>query len=422
MKNPNALMHLVVTIVVAAMPLLNGCMLRRLEKNVERLESMTLIGGHVTRAQESEAPTVVVLTTTAAPSIIDSFVLERPGAYFFIVPAGTYRVAAFVDRNRDFVHQANEEPAAAYGSPSDIQVAAGQKVSGLDVHIGSASAAPLGFPIAVGDLGTRGTRELPPIHMGEIVTLDDPRFSAENGQLGLWQPVDFTFNVGAGFYFLEAYDAKKIPVLFVHGAGGHPDEFRYLIEHLDRDKFQPWLAYYPSGMDLEMMGRGVARWLETLVARYQIEHLVVVAHSLGGLVSRAAINNLSTSGNGDLLKLFVSISSPWNGFAQAAQGVEHSPVVMPMWRGMATGSPFQVGLFQTPLPSECPYYLLFSYNGHSRFLSEPNDGVVALSSALAAPAQRDAKKVHGFNENHVSILSSAEVSQTLNTILAGVEP
>ncbi len=38
------------------------------------------------------------------------------------------------------------------------------------------------------------------------------------------------------------------------------------------------------------------------------------------------------------------------------------------------------------------------------------------------PAQQAARKVYGFNESHVSILDSAEVSQTLNTLLAGAAP
>ena len=44
--------------------------------------------------------------------------------------------------------------------------------------------------------------------------------------------------------------------------------------------------------------------------------------------------------------------------------------------------------------------------------------VVALSSELALDALHAAKKVYGFDANHNSILSSAEVAQTLNSLLA----
>lgn len=414
----SVLMPILAASILASTPLLNGCMLRALKKDIARLESLGLVGGHVSRAVDDEAPIIVVLTTSAPPTVLDSFVLARPGSYFFVVPEGTYRIAAFVDRNGDFAYQPEQEPAASYGAPADIRVAAGQKVGGMDVHIESEPGARLDFPISALDLGRRGTRELPPVRLGEIVTLDDPRFSPENGHLGLWQPVEFLFNVGAGFYFLEPYDAKKMPVLFVHGAGGYPNEFRYLIEHLDRTKFQPWLLYYPSGLDLDVIALAATRWIGTLAVRDEFERIAVVAHSLGGLVSRAAINQVAADTGGGKLAAFVSISSPWNGYAAAAQGVEHSPVIMPMWKDMAPGSPFLTGLFRPPLPPQCPYYLLFSYAGHSLLLSEANDGVVPLSSELAPAAQQAATRVYGFNETHNSILNSAEVSQTLNAILA----
>jgi hypothetical protein len=44
---------------------------------------------------------------------------------------------------------------------------------------------------------------------------------------------------------------------------------------------------------------------------------------------------------------------------------------------------------------------------------------VALSSELVLPAQHTAKKVYGFDADHMGILRSAEVSETLNTLLAG---
>ena len=81
---------------------------------------------------------------------------------------------------------------------------------------------------------------------GTVTNLNDPRFERKNGSVGLWRPYDFVFDVGVGVYFLEPYDPERVPVLFVHGNLGTPQDFRYLIERLDRDRFQPWLYYYPS--------------------------------------------------------------------------------------------------------------------------------------------------------------------------------
>jgi len=407
-----------IAVLAATVLLSGGCNMLRLKKDIARFNELGLIGGHASRAQEDDAPIIVVLTTTAPATVVDSFVLPRSGAYFFTVPPGTYQIAAFVDLNRDFVYQPDTEPATYYGTPTDVQVAAGQKVGHIDVQIESQPRVHLGLPISVTASGKRGTRELPNVSLGEIVTFDDPRFADANGQLGLWEPVEFLFNIGAGFYFLEAYDPKKLPVLFVHGAGGTPDNWRYLAEHIDRTKFQAWLLYYPSGADLDVIARGAARWLNVLAARYEFQHLAVVAHSMGGLVSRATINNMIANGDGGLLSVFVSMSSPWNGYAAAASGAEHSPVVMPMWTDMAPGSPFLDALYATPLPPQCPYYLFFSYAGHSMLLREANDGTVTVSSQLAPRAQHAAQKIYGFEESHDSILLSADVSQTLNAILA----
>ena len=57
----------------------------------------------------------------------------------------------------------------------------------------------------------------------------------ENARRGLWQPVEFVRQVGAGVYFLEPYDPDKIPVLFVHGALGHPGDWDAIVAALDRN-------------------------------------------------------------------------------------------------------------------------------------------------------------------------------------------
>jgi pimeloyl-ACP methyl ester carboxylesterase len=398
---------------------LDGCALVRSKEDVGRLQALGLIGGHVSVATEADAPVIVVLSASPPAGVIDSVVLNRPGAYFFAVPPGTYQVAAFVDRNRDFTYQPAAEPAAYYGAPTPVAVGRGQKAGAVDIQIPAEPHGGLDLPIAVGNLGRRGAGELPPIQIGDVVTLDDPRFNPKNGEHGLWQPVDFLFTVGAGFYFLEPFSPKKVPVLFVHGAGGTPGDWRYLIEHLDRSTFQPWVVYYPSGMDLDFLARGFARWMSAIAARYELQRFIIVAHSMGGLVSRAAINDMADRPVGAKLVQFVTISSPWNGYGAAASGGEPSPTVVPTWVDMAPGSQFLERMFRTPLPTQCPYYLLFSYGGYAPRLRDANDGVVALSSELALPAQHTAKKVYGFDASHMSILRSAEVSQTLNTLLAG---
>jgi hypothetical protein len=61
--------------------------------------------------------------------------------------------------------------------------------------------------------------------------------------------------------------------------------------------------------------------------------------------------------------------------------------------------------------------LFFGYRGRNGIIGENNDGTVSLSSMLKNAAQQEAKKIYGFNEDHVSILSSDEVFETYNNIL-----
>ena len=188
----------------------------------------------------------MVLVSGDGSTVLDEYVLAGPGAFYFSPLPGHYRIAAFEDRNRDFVYQPTEEPAAWYGAPDPFDTSAGQRVGKLDLRLPAALERPLGIAIALSPTGRRGSAVLPPIATGDVVSLDDPRFERKNGELGLWQPIDFMFEVEAGFYFLEKYDPDKTPVLFVHGAGATPRDFAYLIAHLDRKKFQPWVDVLPD--------------------------------------------------------------------------------------------------------------------------------------------------------------------------------
>jgi pimeloyl-ACP methyl ester carboxylesterase len=233
------------------------------------------------------------------------------------------------------------------------------------------------------------------------------------------------FDVGWGVYFLEEYDPEKIPVLFVHGALGTPRDFEYLIRHLDRQHFQPWLLYYPTALDLATTARAVNRVMLRLHALHHYSRIAVVAHSMGGLVARAAINHATEYLPGKrlvTLPLLVTISTPWNGQVMAELGAEHAPVPAPSWRSMTPGSPFLATLRETALPPETRYHLFFSYQGDSKLIQETNDNIVAVSSELALDLQRSAVSVLGFDEDHVSILRSEQVSDALNQALASIAP
>ena len=243
----------------------------------------------------------------------------------------------------------------------------------------------------------------------------------------MWAPFDFVFNVRPGVYFLQAYDPTKIPVLFVHGIQGTPLSFRFLIEHLDADTFQPWVAYYPSGASLSLCAEYLSQMMDKLRLQYGMKRLVVVAHSMGGLVARGFILRYLEAAPQSAIPLYVTIATPWGGHKSAARGVRYAPAVVRSWYDMAPDSRYLRDIFyQDPdtvqrrrtFPRSLAHHLLFAFNRHSASFGASDDQVVTVASQLRAEAQREAYRLYGFDLTHTSILEAPEVAHLLNEILA----
>ncbi len=401
---------------------LAGCQFDLLRENLGDLHRYGFLRGTVTPpAGTSPAPLVVFAVAAGAATASDWQLLSRPGPYFLVVPVGAYRVGAFEDRNRSLAHDAGE-PVAWVRGGEPVDVRPGATIAGLNLPLVADAAAP---PVAVGLIPVRDSgevAELPASRTGEVVTLDDPRFSDEAARRGLWQPAAFLVDPGAGIYLLEPYDPARTPVLFVHGALGHPGNFTALINGLDRHRYQAWVAYYPTAVDLDVTGAALGRWLQALEVEYGFHRLGVVAHSMGGLVARAYLIG-DPNGLGATVEslTLVTIATPWQGHAGAALGVARAPVVAPSWFDLAPGSPFQTRLLEKPLPRYAAHDLYFAYGG-SRSGRIANDGVVTVASQLDPRAQRQARLVAGFDAGHRAVLGDPAVADELRRSLAGIAP
>jgi pimeloyl-ACP methyl ester carboxylesterase len=205
---------------------------------------------------------------------------------------------------------------------------------------------------------------------------------------------------------------------------GTPLDFAPLIDRLDRTRFQPWVFYYPSGARLESLAAVLTQLFVRLRVQYGFDRAAVVAHSMGGLVTRGFLLQDYETHAADVVRTYVTISSPLGGMASAGKGVEMSPIVVRSWYGLAPGSEYLDGLFyedpagktkRRSLPKSMSYHLLFGFRG-----SGPDDGIVALSSQLRQEAQEEARTERGFDETHTSILQSAAVADYLNGVLAAL--
>lgn len=252
--------------------------------------------------------------------------------------------------------------------------------------------------------------------LGKVVDPASSMFSAQRGADGLWSSSEFLFDGGFGIYFMAEYDPDKIPLLFVHGAGGTPQVFKGFFDEIDRRHFQIWFYSYPTGARLEQSARALNQGIEALHQKYQFESLHIVAHSMGGLVARRSVLD-NVAGEGTYIKTLITISSPFGGHEAAESGVKRAPSVVPSWRDMVRGSDYQKDLYREQLKGAIDHYLFFTYNGAGSYvLPTSNDGVVSVASQLLPAAQEDAVTVFGYDEGHVSILSNPDLIERVEAV------
>ncbi len=398
---------------------LSGCALFNLKKEVEILYNSTILVGNVSSLSPLNMPVVVVAYSKHMNKreVAHYTVLHEPGPYELMVPKGNYYIFAFGDRNRNLIYEAGE-PAGQYIGPEYVPAPVGGVVDNLDIVMTDKGSAKVDFPIGSPISLTR-PEKLHSTLPGAIADLDDKIFSDEYGEKGYWAPTEFFKEVGGNIYFLGEYDPARIPVLFVHGAAGSPQDWRYFIENIDLGRYQPWFFYYPSGASLKSMSHLLFWKLFNLQLKYQFKELYITAHSMGGLVVRSFLEDFGQYF--PQINLFISISTPWAGEKFAESGVKYSPAVVPSWKDMQPEGEFIKSLFLKKLPPAINYYLFFGHKGNRNPFRPNNDSSVTLASQLDLRPQSEARMTYGFDEDHISILSSKEVLAQYNAILSAVD-
>ncbi|HET7365796.1 MAG TPA: alpha/beta hydrolase [Burkholderiales bacterium] len=403
-----------------------SCKFLDVREQQEKLAATCFIRGAVTSVRETPGAIVVVLARQRDDgewTVADHFVLEEAGRWVFAAQPGRYAVAAFDDRSRDLVYQPGE-PYATAGFDRPIACRSGANLDAPALAIPAKVRDPFPNRLDIAALQKRSIdlqaeRTLGQLTVtGDVIALSDARFSQDNAESGLWRPFDFLQNAWAGIYFLEPYDAKKVPVLFVHGINGTPASFDYLIEHLDRTRFQPWVYYYPSGLRLEAIANHLDETMAKLEVRYGVSRVAVVAHSMGGLVTRGYLLRSAENRRPVSIPLYLTISTPWGGHKSAETGVKRAPVVVRVWRDMAPGSEYQRAMYAQPLPAGTTHHLVFTFNRNSKSFGESGDHSVTVASQLLPQAQLGAVRLYGYDDTHVGVLRDPEVSALLNRLLA----
>ena len=330
-------------------------------------------------------------------------ILDQPKEFMIYVPDGDYHLFALTDINNDFIFE-DREVVGIYGKPDKISLAKNEIKTNINFSIKNSESGQILFP---------GKFSLPYDYNsieysgenGQKRKIFSEIFSSDNAKIGWWHPTLFMKAFGANIYLAEEYDPQKIPVLFIHGAQGSPHDWVYFYIRLDRKKYQPLFFYYPSGLRLPLLAQILYLKIKELELRYQFKQLYVIAHSMGGLVSRSMLTHYYNE-NENLIKLYVTFATPWSGFEFADAALKTAPYVLPSWIDVSSQSMFIKTTLDKNIPVSIDYYLFFG-----------KQDTTSKGRALDARAYADAKGIFGFDTDHNTILSEKEVFDKFNELL-----
>jgi pimeloyl-ACP methyl ester carboxylesterase len=352
---------------------------------------------------------------------VDTMHFELAGSHFGLnLPEGHYDLLVFADIDGNGVLESSEVVGKRVIELNSSLVP--EKVLGqVDLQLTEPVTIDWHVSIDLPDPGERPVSLFFP--SGTIRKLDDPIFDRGFATMGMYDPASFLEQAPTMFYALEEDLGYKIPVVFVHGIDGSARDFENFVDKLDRSRYKPWFFYYPSGGDLEQMAELFYQiFLSGKVYRSPDMPVIIVAHSMGGLVVREAINRYRGKSDENQIHLFISMASPFGGHAAAASGEKHGLIVLPSWRDLNPENPFIGNLYRKPLPDFVHHELIYAYNNSDTIkIGENSDGVVALASQLHPPAQRQASGQFGFNNTHTNILDSDAVAEHIQIRMATVK-
>ena len=391
-----------------------GCALIKLKKESTQVLASTVLVGRISTAFPGKGPIIAAAyaMNQGKREVVHYTILHDYVEFELMVTKGNYYVFAYWDKNRNMIYDAGE-PAGQYGGPKMVSAPAGGVVGDINISIPEKAHnidVPSGFEIS-----SVKPHKLYSRLAGAIIDLDDELSLEEHGSKGYWGPVSFFKEFGGNIYFLEEYDPQKIPILFIHGAGGTPKGWKYFVDNIDRTRFQPWFFYYPSGARIQSMSYLLLWKLQNLQSKYHFDQLYITAHSMGGLVARSFI--VDHGARFPYVKLFVSLATPWGGVGMAEYGVKQSPAVVPCWIDMQPESAFIQSLYRTKIPDTVSFYMFFGHQGSRNPFRSNNDSTIAFSSLLDRRAQSEAKMNYAFNEDHESIIYSKAVLDQYNVII-----
>jgi pimeloyl-ACP methyl ester carboxylesterase len=384
------------------------------------------IKGEYRASKQSTAPFKISLSSDCDKNFFQSRLLLGSGHFEFVVPPGSYRISgATIETNdsnpsRQLEYRCSQIILASDRAVFPIVVEPSEKqfdtieqgADSLDEPVEATSSAQNDTALVILDSLSKGPFGRKQILLDykspEIARLEDRHC----------------------IYALSEFSADRLPIVFVHGLLDSPRSFSGIIAKLDLARYQPCFYSYPSGMSLKVAGDFLVSQLGLLALRYGFSRIDICAHSMGGLLSRHALNQLSrTTYSPFKVSRFVSVSTPWLGHEAARIGRIFYPPMRASWIDVAQGSDFIQSLFNSKLPSGCEHHLYFSHRRSSRSWLKMSglpkvlnhDGFVSLKSQLMPKAQDQATRIYGIDAEHRKILYNSDFITRLAGSFSGAE-
>jgi pimeloyl-ACP methyl ester carboxylesterase len=381
--------------------------------------------GRIENARELNAGAIAVIAASDKfrdSEVVDVNHVARPDSYYGLnLPEGDYRLLVVSDLDRNGYYD-ETDVIGTKALTLTAEAVPDKVLGGYDIDLDARSAIATGlFRVDIPKVAARTESLFYP--KGTLRSLDDPIFDPQMATLGMYEPAAFLEAAPMMFYALEEDAGYKVPIVFVHGIGGSARDFESIVAGLDRTRFKPWFYHYPSGTDLHQVAAMFHRiFLSGKVIPLGEMPIVIVAHSMGGLVVREALN-LQTGARGEnRVQRLITIASPLVGHPGARSSAS-APVVIPSWRDLDPDSEFITGLHRKPLPAGVEYHLMFAFGDERSIkLGANSDGVVPLASQLSPSAQKEAAAQHGFDDTHTGILRNAKAIQEIMRTAAEVRP
>ncbi|WP_020208515.1 alpha/beta fold hydrolase [Gilvimarinus chinensis] len=378
-----------------------SCSLKNIQQEAEEAQSAATLTGRVESVSPDKKSYVGALTSTNGQYVLQAVTEVKNGSYRINVPQGQYAIAAYTDMNENGKFDSDVDLSTYWGdesgSPMVLEYAASETVAVPDLEISKISDRHFST-----DLNSRYYKHRD--NIAKRVSLEDPIFSESAASLGVWQPLSYLESYGGGLMFLQEFDAEKTPVIFVHGIFGTTKSFSNVIEGLDKERYQSWVLQYPSGLRLGMVSDYWVEALNKIADDYGVKKVIVVAHSMGGLVTRDFVRKYTQQENPVELSKVITVNSPLNGMPSAKSGVEYSPIIVPSWFDVASDSEFVQELKEWHWPAEIDYTLVASY-----LPGKTGDGVVAIENSVTYKLQAEARKFYLAQGEHTQVLAESEM-------------